>query len=93
VLPYLDLRGLFGERDDAGERENIVVVKSGSQKAGLVVDALMGEYQTVIKPLNRIFSKLSGISGSTILGSGEVAMILDVSTLIGEAEQRTLHLS
>ena len=93
VLPFLDLRGLFGEAEGGEGRENIVVVQCAGQKAGLVVDALMGEYQTVIKPLSRIFSKLSGISGSTILGSGEVAMILDVAALIGEAEQRTLQLS
>jgi len=43
--------------------------------------------------LNQIFAKLSGISGSTILGSGEVAMILDVGALVGKAEQRTLLLS
>ncbi|WP_207060805.1 chemotaxis protein CheA [Motiliproteus sp. SC1-56] len=93
VLPYLNLRELFGERGASTVgRENIVVVRSGNQKAGLVVDELMGEYQTVIKPLSRIFSRLSGISGSTILGSGEVAMILDVSALIKEAEQKTLQL-
>ncbi|MEH6472351.1 MAG: chemotaxis protein CheA [Halopseudomonas sp.] len=93
VLPFLDLRELFGESSSGGERENIVVVQFAGQKAGLVVDALMGEYQTVIKPLSQIFSRLSGISGSTILGSGEVAMILDVGALISEAEQKTLLLS
>ncbi|WP_210397254.1 chemotaxis protein CheA [Motiliproteus sediminis] len=93
VLPFLDLRTLFGERKDRDNRENIVVVRSGGAKAGLVVDELLGEYQTVIKPLSQIFSKLSGISGSTILGSGEVAMILEVNSLVSEAEQRTLHLS
>ncbi len=93
VLPFLDLRQLFDEQSREGSRENIVVVQCAGQKAGLVVDALMGEYQTVIKPLSRIFSKLSGISGSTILGSGEVAMILDVGALVGEAEQKTLLLS
>ncbi|MEH6824063.1 MAG: chemotaxis protein CheA [Motiliproteus sp.] len=93
VLPFLDLRELFGEAPCSGERENIVVVQCAGQKAGLVVDALMGEYQTVIKPLSQIFSRLSGISGSTILGSGDVAMILDVSALIREAEQKTLLLS
>ena len=93
VLPFLDLRQLFDEQSREGSRENIVVVQCAGQKAGLVVDALMGEYQTVIKPLSRIFSKLNGISGSTILGSGEVAMILDVSALVSEAEQKTLLLS
>ena len=94
VLPYLNLRELFGDSAERETvRENIVVVKSGSQKAGLVVDELMGEYQTVIKPLSRIFARLSGISGSTILGSGDVAMILDVAALVKKAEQRTLQAS
>jgi two-component system chemotaxis sensor kinase CheA len=53
-----------------------------------VVDELMGEFQTVIKPLGRIFSKLRGISGSTILGSGEVALILDVPSLVQQAVTR-----
>jgi two-component system chemotaxis sensor kinase CheA len=66
-------------------RKNIVVVQCAGQKAGLVVDVLLGEYQTVIKPLSSIFSKLSGISGSTILGSGDVAMILDVPALMAQA--------
>jgi two-component system chemotaxis sensor kinase CheA len=42
----------------------------------------MGEFQTVIKPMGQLFRHLKGISGSTILGSGEVALILDVPTLI-----------
>ena len=42
----------------------------------------MGEFQTVIKPLSRVFSQVKAISGSTILGSGEVALILDVPALL-----------
>ena len=51
-------------------------------RAGIVVDQLMGEFQTVIKPLGRLFTHLRGIGGSTILGSGEVALILDVAALV-----------
>jgi two-component system chemotaxis sensor kinase CheA len=64
------------------------VVQYAGQKAGLVVDELMGEFQTVIKPLGKIFSNLRGISGSTILGSGEVALILDVPSLVQQAVAR-----
>jgi two-component system chemotaxis sensor kinase CheA len=60
-------------------------VQYGGQKAGLVVDELMGEFQAVIKPLGRLFGNLKGISGSTILGSGEVSLILDVPALIQQA--------
>ena len=85
VLPFIRLREHFREQGQASRRENIVVVQYAGQKAGLVVDQLMGEFQTVIKPLGKIFGNLKGISGSTILGSGEVALILDVPALIQRA--------
>jgi two-component system chemotaxis sensor kinase CheA len=85
VLPLLRLRELFEVAGDPGKRENVVVVNYGGQQAGLVVDALLGEFQTVIKPLGRLFDRLAGISGSTILGTGEVALILDVPGLIQRA--------
>lgn len=92
VLPLLHLRdalGTGGEDDaNAPARRNVVVVQTAGQVAGLVVDALMGEYQTVIKPLGALFTHLQGISGSTILGNGEVALILDVSTLMSQAVRR-----
>lgn len=84
VLPLLRLRQLFEIQGKPCRRENIVVVQYGGQKTGLVVDDLLGEFQTVIKPLGKLFSHLRGISGSTILGSGEVALILDVPALVQE---------
>ena len=62
--------------------ESIVVLKHAGQKAGLVVDTLLGEFQTVIKPLGQMFAQSSCISGSTILGRGDVALILDVPQLV-----------
>lgn len=85
VLPYLRIREHFGLTSTAGARENIIVVQHGTHKAGLVVDSLMGEFQTVIKPLGKLFGHLKGFGGFTILGSGEVALILDVPGLIQQA--------
>jgi len=85
VLPLLRLREVFEVAGGAGKRENIVVVSYAGQRAGFVVDALLGEFQTVIKPLGRLFEQLSGISGSTILGNGEVALILDAPALVERA--------
>jgi two-component system chemotaxis sensor kinase CheA len=85
VLPLLRLRDAFEVRGAPARQERIVVVQYGGQQAGFVVDALMGEFQTVIKPLGKLFEKLSGIGGSTILGSGEVALILDVQALVERA--------
>jgi len=87
VLPLIRLREYFALGGKSGRRENVVVVKYAGSKAGLVVDELMGEFQTVIKPLGQIFTHLRGISGSTILGTGEVALILDVPSLIALATE------
>ena len=85
VLPFIRLRQLFGITGSATRSENIVVLNYAGQKAGLVVDTLMGEFQTVIKPLGHIFNQVTCISGSTILGSGDVALILDVPALVRQA--------
>lgn len=83
VLPVLWVSDLFQLPETAKTgRENIVVVQFGGKKVGLVVDRLMGEFQTVIKPLGLLFSRLRGIGGFTILGGGDVALILDVPGLI-----------
>ena len=86
VLPLLRLGEFFGRKDARPERENVVVVRLGHGAAGIVVDVLRGEQQTVIKPLAAIFRHLRGIAGSTILGSGEVALILDIPSLIALAD-------
>jgi len=85
VLPLLRVRQHFGFEGAAARRQNVVVVNVLGRKAGLVVDELKGEFQAVIKPLGRLFEKLRGISGSTILGSGEVALVLDVPSLLDDA--------
>lgn len=82
VLPFVRLREMFGVEGELPARENVVVVRYAGQRAGIVVDQLMGEFQTVIKPLGALFTHLKGIGGSTILGSGEVALILDVESLV-----------
>ncbi len=82
VLPFIRLREQFEVSAPAPSRENVVVVQYAGQRAGLVVDRLMGEFQTVIKPLGKVFSQIRGIGGSTILGSGEVALILDIPGLV-----------
>jgi two-component system chemotaxis sensor kinase CheA len=84
VLPFVRLRELFNVTASQTRRENIVVLKYMGKKVGLVVDTLLGEFQTVIKPLDEVFAQVKCISGSTILGSGDVALILDVPQLVAQ---------
>lgn len=83
ILPLLNIGDFFAEESSQDSRANIVVVHYAGKRYGFIVDELFGEFQTVIKPLGKIFANLQGISGSTILGSGKVALILDVPMLVG----------
>jgi two-component system chemotaxis sensor kinase CheA len=88
ALPYLRLRELFGLPDSPRGREHVLVVRHDGGLVGLAVDALCGASQTVIKPLGPLFQGLPGIAGSAILGSGRVALILDVEALLRQAVPR-----
>ena len=88
ALPYVRLRDLFGSDSSEPAQERLVVVGYQGGRAGLAADELLGEQQAVIKPLGRLFQGICGVSGSTILGNGRVALILDVPALCGEAIRR-----
>ena len=92
VLPYIDLALFYGVVAGAAgsvdaQRRSLVVVRDGAVRIGLVVDRLLGEHQTVIKPLAGIFRHLKALAGSTILGSGDVALVLDMQGLMAAALQ------
>lgn len=82
VLPYVRLRRLLKLGGSAITRESVVVVHYEGGIAGITVDTLYGESQTVIKPLGRLLDSIPGISGSAILGNGRVALILDVPVML-----------
>jgi len=82
ILPLLDIREYFKESESKSSRENVVVIRYGDYKMGLQVDELYGEFQTVIKPLGEVFRNVIGISGGTVLGSGEIALIFDIPKLM-----------
>jgi two-component system chemotaxis sensor kinase CheA len=89
VLPYFDVALLHQLAPDALGRRSLVVARDGMTRIGLIVDRLHGEYQTVIKPLSSLFRHLRAIAGSTILGSGDVALVLDVPALVSHATEAT----
>ncbi|EAR10093.1 chemotaxis protein CheA [Reinekea blandensis] len=93
VMPFVRLRTFFQvpQRQQRQHRESLVVVRMGRHKAGFVVDQLFGEQQTVIKPLGDIFQHLKGVSGATILGTGDIALILDVQGLLTLAGNQHAH--
>ena len=84
VIPIIRLNGVLDieSRKNPEDNMTVVIVKKGDRLAGLVVDELMGQQEIVIKSLGRYITKCKIISGATILGDGEVALILDANALI-----------
>lgn len=81
-LPYINMRNWFGiEEKETPDVQQIVVVTDQDSKIGIVVDRVVGNYQTVIKPLGKLYKNIAGFSGATILGNGSVALILDIYKL------------
>lgn len=83
VLPIVRLHKLFGIDSNGSEDLLVVVVERGGSNIGLVVDEVIGQQEVILKNLeNRILKGVKGFSGATILGDGNVALILDVVTLL-----------
>ncbi|MBD5465406.1 MAG: chemotaxis protein CheA [Lachnospiraceae bacterium] len=84
VIPLIRLNEVLDIESSKSPEESliVVIVKKGDKLAGLVVDELMGQQEIVIKSLSKYINKCKIISGATILGDGEIALILDTNALI-----------
>lgn len=87
IVPYIRLRETFGIQGRPAEIEQVVIAGLDGQRVGFVVDHVVGEHQTVIKSLSRMYRDVKGLSGATVLGDGGIALILDIPQLI-EIEER-----
>ena len=82
LVPYLHLRDWFGLQGNNPLIEQIVVTRMGDTRFGFTVDEVIGQHQTVIKGLGKLYEGVKGLSGATILGDGTVALILDAPKLV-----------
>src|SRR5690625_2983006 len=84
VVPLVFLNDVFSvpTQDESDEFVSIVIVKRGNSTAGLVVDSFIGQHEVVLKSLGNYLTNVEAISGATILGDGEVALIIDSNALI-----------
>src|ERR1019366_3386799 len=85
IVPYIRLREYFNIHTERPEREQIMVTETEEGHYGFVVDQVLGDHQTVIKNMGRLYRHIQVISGATILGDGSVALILDTNRLVHDA--------
>jgi two-component system chemotaxis sensor kinase CheA len=83
VLTLIHLSDIFNLPRGDKERPHLfaVVIQCGKERVGLIVDSLIGEEEVVVKPLGSFVGDIPGISSATILGNGQVALIVDVFSL------------
>jgi two-component system chemotaxis sensor kinase CheA len=87
IVPYIRLSEYFQMETARPEREQIMVVETEHGRYGFVVDQVLGDHQTVIKNLGKVYRNVQVVSGATILGNGTVALILDPHRLVQNALQ------
>lgn len=87
LVPYIRLRDWFGHTDSRPSIEQIAITTIEGKRYGFVVDAVVGQHQTVIKSLGRMYQNVRGLSGATILGDGNLALIVDVPALLRSVQQ------
>lgn len=92
LVPFLRLRELFRTGTQPDPYQKVVVVSTGTERVGLVVDQIIGDHQTVIKNMSKLHDHVSAFSGATILGDGNVALILDVVHLIAAGQHQEAQL-
>lgn len=88
LVPFLRLREVFATDTRPDPFQKIVVVSTPQDRVGLVVDQIIGNHQTVIKPMSALHRDAATFAGATILGDGEVALILDIAQLIALGQPR-----
>ncbi|MDR3566564.1 MAG: chemotaxis protein CheA [Syntrophobacteraceae bacterium] len=91
LVPYIRLRDLFSINGESPPIEQIAIAETSDGKVGFVVDKVIGQYQTVIKNLGKIYRNVKAISGTTILGDGSVAPIVDIPRIVNLLVQEEIN--
>ncbi|MGV3551033.1 chemotaxis protein CheA [Rhizobium sp.] len=92
LVPFLRLRELFRTGTQPDQHQKVVVISTGTERVGLVVDQIIGDHQTVIKSMSKLHHDVVTFSGATILGDGSVALILDVAHLVAVGQHQEAQL-
>ena len=88
LVPFIRLREMFATGTKPDPHQKIVVITTGGERVGLVVDQIIGSHQTVIKSMSPLHRDVATFAGATILGDGSVALILDAVQLVAFGQEQ-----
>lgn len=80
-IPYVDLRDVFKEEKQETTNIQMVLIRHENKRLGLLVDEVLGEHQTVVKPMGRYLQRHEVISGASVLGDGSIALVVDTNRI------------
>ena len=86
IVPFISLRERFEIKSERPEIEQIVIAGIKGNRVGFAVDSVVGQHQTVLKTLGKMYKNVDGVSGATILGDGTIALILDIQKITEKEE-------
>lgn len=87
LIPYINLRQVFGINGQLPDSQKVVIVSNGLQEVGLIVDKVIGEYQAVLKPFDGYLINQQYFTGASLLADGQLTVILDINKLIDNSKQ------
>jgi two-component system chemotaxis sensor kinase CheA len=87
LVPFVYLRNEFDIDGNIPEKEKLIVINKNNKRFALVVDKIIGEYQAVLKPLGKTFKKQEFLAGVSVLGDGNLALMLDTVKLMNTLNQ------
>ncbi|MBQ2322590.1 MAG: chemotaxis protein CheA [Bacteroidales bacterium] len=90
-LPSIDLDKIFHDHPNDINNSKIIIVQQGERRVGMIVDAVIGEFQIVVKPLGRYLRAVDMISGASVMGDGSLSLIIDPGRLINYCNQLKLR--
>lgn len=88
LVPFIRLREMFATGTKPDPHQKIVVITTGGERVGVVVDQIIGSHQTVIKSMSPLHRDVATFAGATILGDGSVALILDAVQLVAFGQEQ-----
>ena len=83
LIPYISLRDVFKQENNYEKTQRAIIVKKGSKNTAIIVDKIIGEFQSVVKPLGKAFEDRKFLSGGSLLADGNIAYLIDTQKLIG----------
>jgi two-component system chemotaxis sensor kinase CheA len=82
LIPFVHLRRVFKIKGESPEKEKIIIIRKQNHRFAIIADSIIGSYQAVLKPMGKVFQNKHFIAGASVMGDGNLAVMLDTANLL-----------